>query len=158
MLQNNGSFPVMIQPVSQTVMTGANVVFAISPTNSSSPLNYQWRRNQTNISGATNLTLQLLDVTTNDAANYDAVLSDTNGSIGSAVATLTVQCNPIITWPNPIPHPLRNGSRFQPVGCFGERGRQLCLQSDKRHCSQRRHPDAFCHFHSVRRGGLQHGN
>ncbi len=66
------------------------MTFAVFPTNSSSTLNYQWRKNGTNISGATNLTLQLLNVTGNDSAKYDAVLSDTNGSIASAVATLTV--------------------------------------------------------------------
>jgi hypothetical protein len=91
-----GTFPVTIQPLAQTVVSGANVAFAISPTNTSSPLNYQWRINGTNISSATNLTLHLLNVTTNNTGNYDAVLSNSNGSIASAVATLTVVNVPII--------------------------------------------------------------
>jgi len=91
MSQIGGQFAVTIQPPVQTVARGANVTFAIYPTNSfSSPLNYQWRINGTNISGATNLTLQLLAVTTNSTGNYDAVLSNSNGSIASAVANLTV--------------------------------------------------------------------
>ena len=96
MTQGGGSFPVTIQPASQTVLSGANVTFAISPTNSSSPLNYQWRINGTNISGATNLTLQLLNVTTNSTGNYDAVLSNSNGSIASTVATLIVYPNLVL--------------------------------------------------------------
>jgi hypothetical protein len=99
LLQSGGSFPVTIQPSAQTVISGANVTFAISPTNSSSPLNYQWRINGVSISGATNLTLQLLNVTTSNTGNYDAVLSNSNGSIASAVATLTVLNVPIIQTP-----------------------------------------------------------
>ncbi len=90
MVQNGGQFAVTIQPASQTVASGADASFAISPTNLSSPVNYQWRFNGTNISSATNLTLQLLNVTTNNTGIYDAVLSDSNGSIASMVASLTV--------------------------------------------------------------------
>jgi len=94
-----GGFPVTIQPPLQSVVSGGSVTFAIFPTNSSSPLNYQWRKNGTNISSATNLTLQLPNVTTNDAANYDAILSDTNGSLGSVPATLTVLNAPLFQSP-----------------------------------------------------------
>jgi hypothetical protein len=89
-VQQGGHFPVTIQPPDQTVVVGTNVSFAISPTNTSSPLNYQWRINGTNITGATNLTLLLLNVTTNNSGIYDAILTNTNGSIGSAPAILTV--------------------------------------------------------------------
>jgi hypothetical protein len=99
MNQIGGTFPVTIQPAAQTVVTGANVTFAISPTNSSSPLNYQWRFNGTNILAATNLTLQLLNASTNSTGNYDAVLSNTNGSVASAVATLTIVNIPIFQAP-----------------------------------------------------------
>jgi hypothetical protein len=99
LMQRGGSFPVTIQPLTQTVVSGANVTFAISPTNSSTPLNYQWRINGTNILTATNLTLQLLAVSTNNAGNYDAVLSNSNGSLASAVATLTVLNAPLFQSP-----------------------------------------------------------
>jgi hypothetical protein len=99
MTQGGAGFPIIIQPASQTVVSGANVTFAIFPTNSSSPLNYQWRMNGTNISSATNLTLQLMSVTTNNSGNYDAVLSNSNGSIASAVSTLTVVNVPIFQPP-----------------------------------------------------------
>lgn len=97
--QSGGSFPVTIQPGAETIVTGANLTFSISPTNSSSPVNYQWRFNGTNISGATNLTLRLADVTTNSTGIYDAILSNTNGSIGSAPATLTVVNVPLFQLP-----------------------------------------------------------
>jgi hypothetical protein len=97
--QDGSSFPVTIQPASQVVATGANVTFSVSPTNNSSPLNYQWRINGTNIAGATNVTLRLVNVTTNSTGKYDAVLSDSNGNIASAVATLTVLNAPLFQSP-----------------------------------------------------------
>ncbi len=93
MIEANGQFPVTVQPPAQTAISGENISFIISPTNSSSPLNYQWRMSGTNISGATNLTLQLSSVTTNSSGYYEAILSDSNGSIASAGATLTVYSN-----------------------------------------------------------------
>ena len=99
MSQNGGVFPVTIQPPVHTVVCGANVILAILPTNASSPLNYQWRINSTNIINATNITLQLTSVTTNSTGVYDAILSNTNGSIASAVATFTVVNLPIIQTP-----------------------------------------------------------
>jgi hypothetical protein len=99
MLQAGGSFAIRIQPAAQSVAAGGNVTFSIFPTNTSSPINYQWRINGTNISNATNLTLQLLNVTMNNTGNYDAVLSNSYGSIASAVATLTVVNVPILRAP-----------------------------------------------------------
>ncbi|HEY3857869.1 MAG TPA: carboxypeptidase regulatory-like domain-containing protein [Verrucomicrobiae bacterium] len=93
-IANGGAFPVEIQPAAQTVVSGGSVIFAISPTNSSSPLHYQWRVNGTNISDATNLSLQVLNVTTNSSGIYDAVLSNSNGVVTSSVALLTVQAAP----------------------------------------------------------------
>ncbi len=93
------TFPVTIQPASEVVVSGANVAFTISPTNSSSPFNYQWRYNGTNISNATNLTLQLKAVTTNNTGNYDAVLFNGNSSIASAIASLIVY-SPVQTFTN----------------------------------------------------------
>ena len=92
MLQSGGNFPVTIQPSSQTAVSGANMTFAIFfATNFFVATQFiSGAMNGTNISGATNLTLQLLAVTTNSTGNYDAVLSNSNGSIASAVATLMV--------------------------------------------------------------------
>ena len=99
-ISGGGGFPVTIQPPSQVVVTGTtNVTFAAFPTNASSSLNYQWRKNRNNISGATNSTLVLSIVTTNDAAIYDAVLTSSSGSIASATATLSVVTAPLLLSP-----------------------------------------------------------
>jgi len=94
-----GGFPVTIEPSTQTVQIGGIVTFALSPTNSSSPLAYQWRRNGANVQGATNVVLKLTDVTTNDTGVYEVVLADDNGSIRSAAATLTVVRPPMFQTP-----------------------------------------------------------
>ena len=99
LVADGATFPVTIQPATLTTVSGASVMFAISPTNTSSALNYQWRINGTNILNATNMTLQLTSVTTNSTGVYDAILSNTNGSIASAVATLAVVNVPIIQTP-----------------------------------------------------------
>ena len=97
MIQDGGGFPITIQPVSQTVHSGANVSFSLAPTNSSSSLSYQWRKNGTNIVGATNMALQLVNVTTNNTGNYDVIVSNTNGNMGSGGATLTVDADAGLT-------------------------------------------------------------
>ncbi len=97
--QNAVQFAVRIQPSYQTLVSGANVTLSVFPTNASASFTYQWRFNGTNISGATNVTLQLLTVTTNSSGNYDVVLSNTNGILASAVATLTVLNAPMFQAP-----------------------------------------------------------
>jgi hypothetical protein len=95
----NVDFPVTVQPPSQTAIVSQNVTFTICPTNASSPLYYQWRKDGTNIIGATSVMLRLQTVTTNNTGMYDAILSNTNGSIGSAPASLTVVNQPLFQLP-----------------------------------------------------------
>ncbi len=56
----------------------------------SKPLTYQWRRNSTPISGATNSSYFIGSVSTNDAGSYDVIVSNSAGSITSASALLTI--------------------------------------------------------------------
>jgi hypothetical protein len=70
------------------------VTFSVSATGSSS-LSYQWRKNGALIIGATNPTLSLPGVTSNDAGNYDVVVSNGLGSVNSSVAILTVVGSPV---------------------------------------------------------------
>lgn len=64
-------------PTNQTVFAGTNVSFSV--TASGSPLFYQWfsntgiLTNSSHISGATNSTLTIMDVQTNDAGTYTVV-------------------------------------------------------------------------------------
>ena len=77
------------QPSSQSVNAGASASFAISATGSA-PLGYQWRKNGTNISSATNTSYSLATVSNNDAGTYSCVVSNSAGSVTSSNATLTV--------------------------------------------------------------------
>ena len=61
------------------------------------PLLYQWQHSGTNLPGATNAVLTLSNISTNDAGDYQVVITNSFGSITSAVATLTVLQPPVIT-------------------------------------------------------------
>jgi len=88
------------QPVSTTNCQGRTATFSVVA--GPAPLNYQWRKNGGNLSGATVSSLALSAITTNDAASYAVVVTNSAGSITSAVATLTVTVAPaIVTQPQP---------------------------------------------------------
>jgi hypothetical protein len=89
------TMPVIVsQPVSQTVTSGAGVAFSVVATGTA-PLSYQWRKDGTPITGATNSTLTLTSVQTSDAASYTVVVTNVAGSSTSNVAILGA------TIPNP---------------------------------------------------------
>ncbi|MEY4918130.1 MAG: hypothetical protein RL616_2043, partial [Verrucomicrobiota bacterium] len=54
------------------------------------PLNYQWRKNGTNLSGATSASVALSSLTVGDAGGFDVVVANSFGSITSAPAVLSV--------------------------------------------------------------------
>ena len=80
-------------PQNVSTNTGANVRFSVGATGDP-PLGYQWRRNATSLPSATNATLALSNVQTNDAGGYDAIVANGVGSATSQVATLSV--SPVI--------------------------------------------------------------
>lgn len=83
------------QPAPTAVAVGNPVTFSVAA-NGAMPLLYQWRRNGVNltdggkIAGSKTASLSLSNVTTNEAGNYDVVISNSLGSVTSAAATLTV--------------------------------------------------------------------
>ena len=77
------------QPISRSVAAGGTVSFAVTVVGTA-PLNYQWRKNGTPISGATSATLTLSNVQTADTAAYTVVITNIAGSVTSEVATLGV--------------------------------------------------------------------
>jgi uncharacterized repeat protein (TIGR03803 family) len=90
-------FGVTTQPQSQIAPVGSNVSFSVST--SGTPTGYQWRRNGVNISGATDSSYTLNNVTSNDTATYSVVVtwtevapSTVTGPVSqtSSAATLTV--------------------------------------------------------------------
>ena len=76
-----------LNPTTQTVQAGATVTFTASA--SGSPT-YQWRRNGSNLAGATAATLVLPSVQADVAGDYSVVATNSAGSTTSSIATLTV--------------------------------------------------------------------
>ena len=94
----NGTAPsISDQPQSQTVTAGANVTFGVTASGAPTP-SYQWRKNGTNLTGATLATLSLTNVQAGDAGTYSVFLTNSAGSVTSAGAVLTVNPPaPVIT-------------------------------------------------------------
>lgn len=86
------------QPVSLTVSNAASANFSVTAAGTA-PLSYQWLKGTTALLAATNSTYSIAAVTTNDAAGYSVVITNSAGSITSSVATLTVLLLPSIITP-----------------------------------------------------------
>ncbi|OHE89066.1 MAG: hypothetical protein A3G75_16625 [Verrucomicrobia bacterium RIFCSPLOWO2_12_FULL_64_8] len=85
----NGLPTFTTQPTSQTVVPGANVSFSVVTAGSPAPT-YQWKKDGSNISGATATTLNLTNVQTSDAGDYTVVATNSFGSVTSNTAVLAV--------------------------------------------------------------------
>jgi RHS repeat-associated protein len=81
------------QPQNQTVALGGTASFTVTATGNPAPT-YQWRKNGTNISGATSATLTISNAQTTDAATYSVVATNLVSSTTSGNATLTVVTQP----------------------------------------------------------------
>ena len=91
---NNSSKPVAptiaAQPSSQTVTAGQAATFSVTA-NGTAPLSYQWLKNSASIGGATAASYTTpATVAGDNGAKFDVVVSNSAGSIASAMATLTV--------------------------------------------------------------------
>ena len=92
---------IVTQPASATVTAGSNVSFTVSASGTA-PLSYQWLKNGVtlanggNVSGSTTPSLSLATISSADAANYSVIVTNSSGSITSAIATLTVPLPPVI--------------------------------------------------------------
>jgi predicted small secreted protein len=79
------------QPANVSVVAPATATFSVVATGTPTPT-YQWRRNGTNISGATasSYTTGATTVAADNGAKFDVVVTNAAGSVTSAQATLTV--------------------------------------------------------------------
>ena len=83
------------QPTGTTVTAGATATFNVTATGSAT-LAYQWRRNGTNITGATSASYTTPATTpADDGAQFSVVVSNAYGSVTSTAATLTVAAPPL---------------------------------------------------------------
>ena len=90
------------QPVSQSIQAGSNVTFSVTASGTS-PLKYQWRFNGNFIPVATNTSLSRTNVQFANAGGYSVVVTNSFGSVTSAVAQLTVFTNLVLTQTNRAP-------------------------------------------------------
>jgi trimeric autotransporter adhesin len=77
------------QPANVIVNVTSNATFNVTATGAA-PLSYQWRKAGLDVSGATNASLTLNNVQTNQAGSYTVLITNTWGSVTSSVAVLTV--------------------------------------------------------------------
>jgi probable HAF family extracellular repeat protein len=87
----SGSVPIILtQPQSQTLNAGDEAILTVTAVGSPTLL-FQWVKDGTELSGQTNSTLILSDLTTDDTGNYKVIVSNSVGSATSQAATLTIR-------------------------------------------------------------------
>ncbi|HEU5071191.1 MAG TPA: hypothetical protein VFV96_12365 [Verrucomicrobiae bacterium] len=86
---------IVSQPTDQFAPAGYTVEFTAVGTGLAG-VHYQWQFNGTNIAGATNGTLTLLNVSSNDEGSYRAIVSTGAGSVLTSDATFTLVRPPVI--------------------------------------------------------------
>lgn len=84
---------ILAQPTSQSVANGAPVTFRVNA-GGSSRYSYQWRRNGSNIRGATGSSYTIGSTSSGSAGAYSVVIKGSKSSITSANAVLTVLSAP----------------------------------------------------------------
>ncbi len=84
------------QPVGITVNAGADATFSVTAFGSA-PLAYQWKKDGTNITGATSASYTVSKAGAADAGSYTVVVSNTTSTVTSSAAVLSVNTAPTIT-------------------------------------------------------------
>ncbi len=85
---------ITMQPVSQSKIVGQTAIFTIAATGTPTPT-YQWRKNGTNISGATSISYTTPTLVIGDnGALYSVVVTNAVDAVTSSAATLTVTIGP----------------------------------------------------------------
>ena len=88
-------YGVTVSPTNSVVAVGANLTLAAAATGPGS-LGFQWFQNGTNIEGATNTTLVLINVNKSATGAYTVAVSDPNGTTTSTPVQVLVLAPPAI--------------------------------------------------------------
>ncbi len=92
-----GNLPVITtQPIAKTIAVGGSAAFSIAAT-STAPLTYQWLKNGTAISGATDASYSISSAQTTHAGTYSVQVTNSFGNVTSSGALLAVGNPPVIT-------------------------------------------------------------
>ncbi len=86
---------IVTQPTNQSGCAGSSVTFAVTASGAT-PLTYQWRKNGSDVAGATNASLTIATVSASDTGSYDCSISGPCGNVISDSASLTVWVAPTI--------------------------------------------------------------
>ena len=92
----NAAPSITAQPANSTNVVGTTAAFTVAACGSA-PLNYQWKKNGTNLIGVTGTNFTIVNVQTNDAGTYSVAITNAFGSVISSNAMLTVLVPPSIT-------------------------------------------------------------
>ena len=84
------------QPAAQFAATNDTVMFTVAA-GGDEPWKFQWRKNGVNISGATNVSLTLTNVTSTGGGTFSVVVANVAGSATSSNAVLKVFIPPLIS-------------------------------------------------------------
>jgi hypothetical protein len=95
---------ITLQPASRSVNAGSSVTFSVSATGGS--LLYQWKKNGVDISGATSSSFTIGATQNSNGGTFTVTVSNSAGSITSAVATLSIISN---GFPSITNHPTSQG-------------------------------------------------
>jgi hypothetical protein len=92
-----GALPIVnISPLNQFVVAGSNAVLTATAAGIT-PLSYQWQNAQGVVVGATNATFTIGNAQATNSGDYSVVVSNSFGSVTSAMASVTVVFPPAIS-------------------------------------------------------------
>ena len=127
--------PILItqQPQNQTPVAGWTVNFSVT-VSGSAPLGYQWRKEGTNISGATFSVYTISNVQSSAAGNYSVIITNAFGSVTSSNALLTLRPllphapGTVVSWGEQVIPYVAPGTRFTKIAAGSYHN--LALKSD----------------------------
>jgi alpha-tubulin suppressor-like RCC1 family protein len=107
------------QPAPSTTVAAGSAVYLTVTGIGLSPLSYQWTLAGTNLPGATNYFLSINNIPTTEQGSYQVIISNSFGSVTSAVAQVTVLIPPAITSQPSIVAVLANSNATMTIGALG---------------------------------------
>ncbi|MFM2293894.1 MAG: hypothetical protein RLZZ350_307, partial [Verrucomicrobiota bacterium] len=85
---------ITVQPTNRIVGVTSNATFSVSTGVGNAPFAFQWRKNISPLTGATNSAYTNASAQLSDAGNYTLIVTNAFGAVTSSVATLTVTSPP----------------------------------------------------------------
>jgi len=99
--ETNWALSILVQPTNLLANAGTSPMFSVTA-GGITPIQYQWYFNSALQANATNATLTINNVQTNNAGSYYVIVTNNYGSLTSSVAILTVIPPPTVLITNPV--------------------------------------------------------